>query len=47
MKAKLVRHDKITDAYGNTVEMKMWAVPKTREKAITGITKSVKNLICS
>ncbi|MDM8522207.1 DUF6516 family protein [Desulfococcaceae bacterium HSG8] len=32
MKASLIRHDKITDEYGNTVEIKMWAVPKTSDK---------------
>ncbi|MCP4346823.1 MAG: hypothetical protein GY795_15010 [Desulfobacterales bacterium] len=32
MKAKLIRHDKITDEYGNTVEIRMWSVPKTADK---------------
>ena len=29
MKVKLIKHDKITDEAGNTIEIKMWAVPKT------------------
>jgi hypothetical protein len=32
MKAKLIKHDKITDEAGNTIEIKMWAVPKTADK---------------
>lgn len=27
MKARLIIHDKQTDEFGNTVEMKMWQVP--------------------
>lgn len=32
MKARLVRHDKITDELGNTVEIKIWSVPQTSDK---------------
>ena len=32
MEAELIRHDKITDEYGNTVEIRMWSVPKTADK---------------
>ncbi len=32
MMADLIRHDKITDEYGYTVEIKIWAVPKTEDK---------------
>lgn len=32
MKAELIKHDKITDEAGNTIEIKMWAVPKTADK---------------
>ena len=32
MKAKLIKHDKITDEAGNTIEIKMWVVPKTADK---------------
>lgn len=27
MKATLIRHDRFNDAYGNIVEIKIWAVP--------------------
>jgi len=30
MKAQLILHNKITDEYGNTVEMKLWKVPRTK-----------------
>ena len=32
MKAKLIKHDKITDEAGNTIEIKMWVVPETADK---------------
>jgi hypothetical protein len=32
MNAELIRHDKITDEDGYTVEIKIWAVPKTPDK---------------
>ncbi len=32
MKAKLIRHDKITDELGNTTEIKLWSVPKSADK---------------
>ncbi len=32
MKSKLIKHDKITDEYGNTTEIKLWTVPKTADK---------------
>ena len=32
IKATLIRHDKITDEHGNTVEIRMWSVPKTEDK---------------
>ena len=32
MKGKLIKHDKITDEAGNTIEIKMWTVPKTADK---------------
>ena len=33
MRAKLIRHDKVIDKLGNTVEIKMWKLPKaTKDK---------------
>ncbi len=32
MKAKLIRHDKITDELGNTTEIRLWSVPKSADK---------------
>lgn len=32
MKTKLIRHDKLTDELGNTVEIKLWKVPPTADK---------------
>lgn len=32
MKAALIRHSKITDELGNTVEIKLWKVPPTQDK---------------
>ena len=32
MRAKIVKHDKITDELGNTVEIKIWSVPPTPDK---------------
>ena len=32
MKAKLVRHEKVTDESGNTVEIRIWQVPRTEDK---------------
>ena len=32
MRAKIVKHDKITDEWGNTVEIKIWSVPPTPDK---------------
>jgi hypothetical protein len=32
MKAELIRHNKITDDLGNTIEIKLWRVPPTLEK---------------
>lgn len=32
MKAKLIKYEKITDELGNTVEIKMWKVPRSRNK---------------
>ncbi len=32
IKAKLIRHDKITDELGNTTEIKLWSVPKSADK---------------
>lgn len=32
MKAKLIKHDRITDELGNTTEIKMWSVPKSANK---------------
>ena len=32
MKAKLIKHDKITDEDGNTIEIKIWSVLKTADK---------------
>ena len=29
MKAALIRHDKVTDELGNTVEIKLWKIPLT------------------
>ena len=31
MKAQLIIHNKITDELGNTVEIKLWKVPKTEQ----------------
>ena len=33
MRAKLIRHEKVIDELGNTVEIKMWKLPKaTKDK---------------
>lgn len=32
METVLIKHDKITDEYGNTVEIKIWSVPKSDDK---------------
>lgn len=32
MKSRLIRHDKVTDELGNTLEIKLWKVPKTSDK---------------
>ena len=32
MKSVLVRHEKVTDELGNTVEIKLWKVPWTPDK---------------
>ena len=32
MKAVLIRHDKVTDEQGNTVEIKLWKIPPTPDK---------------
>ena len=32
MMPRLIKHDKITDELGNTVEIKMWAVPSSPDK---------------
>ena len=32
MKSTLIRHDKVTDELGNTVEIKLWKVPQTPDK---------------
>jgi len=32
MKAKLIRHEKITDEEGHTVEIKIWSVPKSEDR---------------
>jgi hypothetical protein len=43
MRAKLIRHDKVIDELGNTVEIKMWKLPKaTKDKRmdITGLSVS-------
>ena len=32
MKAALIRHIKTTDELGNTVEIKLWKVPSSRDK---------------
>ena len=32
MKAKPVRHEKVTDESGNTVEIRIWQVPRTEDK---------------
>jgi Family of unknown function (DUF6516) len=32
MRAKKIKHDKITDELGNTVEIKIWSVPSTPDK---------------
>jgi len=32
MKAELVRHEKITDELGNTIEIKVWKVPVSKDK---------------
>jgi hypothetical protein len=31
MKAKLIRHEKVIDELGNTVEMKMWELPESAQ----------------
>ena len=32
METMLIRHDKVTDELGNTVEIKLWKVPPTLDK---------------
>ena len=32
MKAKLVRHEKVTDELGNTIEIKLWKIPRTPDR---------------
>lgn len=32
MKTTLIRHDKVTDELGNTLEIKLWKVPPSRDK---------------
>ena len=32
MAAELIRHDKVTDGLGNTVEIKLWRIPPTPDK---------------
>jgi hypothetical protein len=32
MKTALIRHDKVSDELGNTVEIKLWKVPRTPDK---------------
>jgi len=32
MKAALIKHDKVTDELGNTVEIKLWKIPPTLDK---------------
>ena len=32
MKGELIKHDKITDELGNTVEIKLWKVQVTKDK---------------
>lgn len=32
MVAELIRHDKVTDELGNTVEIKLWKIPPTQDK---------------
>lgn len=32
VKGRLIRHQKITDDFGNTVEIRLWQVPPTADK---------------
>lgn len=32
MKARLIRHEKVTDELGNTIETTIWRVPITKDK---------------
>ncbi len=32
MNARLIRHDKVTDELGNTVEIKLWKIPPTPDR---------------
>ncbi len=32
MKTELIRHDKVTDKLGNTVEIKLWKIPPSPDK---------------
>ncbi|MBF0259941.1 MAG: hypothetical protein HQK62_14105 [Desulfamplus sp.] len=32
MKAKLIKHNKVTDELGNTIEIKIWSVKKAPDK---------------
>lgn len=32
MKATLIRHEKVTDELGNTVEIKLWRIPVSSDK---------------
>ncbi len=32
MKARLIRHNKFNDEFGNIIEIKLWEVPKSKDK---------------
>lgn len=32
MKANLIEHEKTTDEFGNTIEVKIWEIPKSKDK---------------
>ena len=41
MKAKLIRHEKVTDELGNTIEIKAWKLPEPTEDKPHGYKYSI------
>lgn len=45
MKATLIRHDRLNDAFGNLIEMKIWSVSKS-EHTPFGVKYSLVYIVC-